>query len=273
MKTIDLKEVQRIETDMLCFIDRICSENDIKYYVAFGSLIGTIRHKGFIPWDDDIDILMPREDYNKLIEYLNHNPHGYYRIVSFDTDKNYTNALPKMIDTRTFLKQNYGFNEKVELGVYIDIFIIDGLGDSFDESVIRVKESNKIGEKWLRANTKFITGSKNVIKDFLRGVKNSIYKIKGTSFYLKELNIFATEKSFYNCKYVTTMCWPTINTPEKMTWDVNWFGNGIKAEFEGFLFTIPSDYDSFLKNYYGDYMILPPESERKTHHRYSAFWK
>lgn len=274
MRIINIKEAQKIETEMLCFIDQICNLNNLRYYVAFGTLIGTIRHKGFIPWDDDIDILMPREDYYKLIEYMEQNPHDYYKIVSFNTDKQFTTALPKMIDSRTTLIQDYGSIEKVELGVYIDIFVIDGLGNTFEESVKREKISRKMGEKWLRAATKFtIPSSKNKIRDILRWIKNFPYRIKGTSYYIEKLVKFSEQKSFYDNKYVTTMCWPGINTPEKMTWNSEWFGKGVKAEFEGHLFNIPSDYDSFLTNYYGEYMTPPPENERVTHHRYKAYWK
>ena len=85
-----------IQLDLFMTLAELCDEHGLRYFANSGMLLGAIRQNGFIPWDDDLDVAMPREDYNKLIEYLNHNPHGYYRIVSFDTDKNYTNALPKI---------------------------------------------------------------------------------------------------------------------------------------------------------------------------------
>lgn len=84
-----LTKVQELEFGILQFIKKVCDENQIRYYLAYGTLIGAVRHKGFIPWDDDIDIMMPRKDYKKLLAILNEQQHPYYKLISADTDKRF----------------------------------------------------------------------------------------------------------------------------------------------------------------------------------------
>ena len=127
--SVNLEQMQKIEFDILKYIKDVCDRNGVIYYLAYGTLIGAVRHSGFIPWDDDIDIHMAREEYFRFVEILKMNPHPYYKLVSRDTDKAFTAPLPKVIDTRINLIQDYGFIEKVTLGPYVDIFILQVFPD------------------------------------------------------------------------------------------------------------------------------------------------
>ena len=110
------EEIKQSELDMLKTIHDICEANGLRYYLVYGTLLGAIRHKGFIPWDDDIDIAMPRNDMNNLFKLLKN--HDRYMPLSTQTSSQYSSSLPKVIDKRTLLIQHYSFKESVDLGVY-----------------------------------------------------------------------------------------------------------------------------------------------------------
>ena len=95
MKNITLEELKVIEVNMLEYIDKLCLENDIKYFVFWGTLIGTVRHNGFIPWDDDVDIIMTREDYNKFLKVLKENPNPKYKVFDHNIQEEYYYSYPK----------------------------------------------------------------------------------------------------------------------------------------------------------------------------------
>ena len=132
MREITVDENKALVLDVLSFIHTKCTENNIHYYLAYGTLLGAVRHGGFIPWDDDVDIFMPYTDYLKFVELMRKDRESRYKLVSYEMDKNFTSPLPKMIDSKTLLVQNYAFIEKVEIGTYVDIFILNGAGNEYD---------------------------------------------------------------------------------------------------------------------------------------------
>lgn len=124
MKEINTVELKRIELDILKYIKTQCEKYNLRYYLAYGTLLGAVRHKGFIPWDDDIDIHMPREDYDKLIELEYNNPDSKYKLLSPKYNKDYYYSFAKMVDNETILEET-GLKQIKELGVYVDIFPLD----------------------------------------------------------------------------------------------------------------------------------------------------
>ena len=159
-----LTKVQELEFGILQFIKKVCDENQIRYYLAYGTLIGAVRHKGFIPWDDDIDIMMPRKDYKKLLAILNEQQHPYYKLISADTDKRFQVPLPKIVDTRTLLVQDYDIIEPVPLGVYVDIFLMDGAGDDYHIAVQHYDEAFKLYRYWKKSRLKLAPSSMSKLK-------------------------------------------------------------------------------------------------------------
>ena len=269
-----INEVQNISFDILKYLKSICDKNEIKYYLAYGTLLGAVRHKGFIPWDDDIDVFISRDNYSKLLDYLKKQPHKYYKLISFDTNNEFTAPLAKLVDTRTRLIQEYGFIEKVELGVYIDLFVLDGIGNSYDEAMDYYKQGIKILEKWSRADTMmFLPDSKNKIRDFFRFVRNLPYKFMGINYYLKKIDKYAKQKKYDDCEYISTMSLPNILSIDKYIYKQDDFSDGIYLEFNGESFCAPVNYDRLLSMWYGEYMKLPPKEKRETHHKYVAYWK
>lgn len=266
--TFNLKEIQKIELGILKYFHDVCSENNLNYYLAYGTLIGAIRHKGFIPWDDDIDVMMPREDYYKLVQILNDNPHDNYRLVSYETNSLFTAPLPKIIDIRTRLIQNYDFFERVPLGIYIDIFLLDGAKNTYDEALKWYNKSFKLYKKWRIADLPLFPPGKSKLYGFIRYIKNIPYKIHPLSFYLNEMKKNNSIYSFYDCEFVSTL--ETGDLPNtKAVWPRSFFEPHINVEFEGLNFFAPCNYDEVLRSAYGDYSILPPIEMRQPKHSYS----
>lgn len=269
---IELEEMQKIEFDILCYFKMICEKHELRYYLGYGTLLGAVRHSGFIPWDDDIDVIMPRADYLKLIEIMCKEKHPYYKLVSRETVPQFTAPLPKIIDTRTELEQNYCFIEKVPLGVYLDIFILDGAGDSLQEARETFGYAIDLYKKWADADRRMFVPGDNVLVSFLRWLKRLPTKVKGITYRIDALNAFSKQKGFDDSEYVGIY---NVGFTEfnRCVWRREVFGEGVYQEFMGELFKVPADFDACLHSLYGEYMKLPPESERITHHKYSLQWK
>ena len=131
-KIIDLKELQYLELDILEEFHSICISNGFRYTLGGGTALGAVRHGGFIPWDDDIDIGMPRPDYNNFIRYCKNNK-TLFQLICNETQPKYYDFYAKLINKHTVLKSSTVFTD-IQLGVYIDVFPYDGLGDSITEA-------------------------------------------------------------------------------------------------------------------------------------------
>lgn len=273
MNRVSSDEMKEIEIEILKYIKRVCENNGLKYYLAYGTLIGAVRHNGFIPWDDDIDIIMPREDYKKLATIINsENNQKQFKLVSVDTENDFTAPLAKVIDTRTKLVQHYGFFEKVELGVYVDVFIVDGVPGDFEVGKKYYLEAYDIYQKWAKANLKLFPPGMKKSKSILLWIYSIPYKIKGYKYWLTKLEKHNSQYSFYDTEFVSVLEAGT-KEPEKNVWPQRCFGNKGIVLFEGEEYAAPEDYDYLLKSEYGDYMQLPPLEKRISHHQYDAYWK
>lgn len=268
---ITLKESQQLVFEILKFYKQICDENNLTYYIAYGTLIGAVRHHGFIPWDDDIDVLMPRKDYNKLVEIMS-NIDGRYKLVSYENNNKFTAPLPKIIDTKTELVQKYDFYERVPLGVYIDIFILDNAGNDFQEASSFYQNVYSIYRKWLKSDLKLFLNNKSKFRSILGFVKRLPYKIHGISYYLRRYTEYSSSYIDVNTKYVAAT---NAGTPEaeRNVFLASDFGEGIDILFEDVCFRAPNNYQKLLEVEYGDYMKLPPKEKQVSHHMYELHWK
>ena len=262
------EEIKQSELDMLKTIHDICEANGLRYYLVYGTLLGAIRHKGFIPWDDDIDIAMPRNDMNNLFKLLKN--HDRYMPLSTQTSSQYSSSLPKVIDKRTLLIQHYSFKESVDLGVYIDVFPLDGVPNSPMILRSHMAKVAKGARKWYWANTGFWE-SKNIIRNTIRYLITLPYRLKGGRFYLDKWEETMQKYKFDDVHMVGDFClcdsFYSVLLPKVV------YGKGVLVDFENYKFKAPDLYDIYLERSYGDYMELPPVESRVSNHNFEAYWK
>ncbi len=158
-KEITLEEMKGIELNILKQIHELCISQGFRYFLIGGTLLGAVRHKGFIPWDDDIDIGMPRSDYERFIEYCSSNEVPF-KLVCNKTDPNYGYLFAKAVDRNTVLIEENANKDGAELGIYVDIFPIDGLGNTFDEAINSLNKTRFNRELLVAANWKKFFRSK-----------------------------------------------------------------------------------------------------------------
>lgn len=266
-----LSLIQDMSFSILQFIKKICDENDIRYYLAYGTLLGAVRHGDFIPWDDDVDIMMPRKDYKKLLLILAETPHPYYKLISSETNNKFQVPLPKVVDTRTVLIQDYDIVESVRLGIYVDIFLIDGAGDDYELAVKQYNEAFKLYRYWKKSRLKLFPSSMSKIKGLLRWLKNFPFKLIGSRYFLNRIKSHNSYYDFDTSIYIATFETGTGNA-KKCIFHYNDFEKEQYLEFRGELFRVPNNYDTVLRYEYGNYMELPPVSKQVSHHSYKVEW-
>lgn len=266
-KKINLESLKQIQLSILLDVHSFCINNGINYFLAHGTLIGAVRHKGFIPWDDDIDIAMPRQDYDRFVATFN-GAYEYLNVLSFDTTEGYYFPMAKVYDNRTILKE-YFVNAYPDMGINIDIFPIDGLpndpkeADKYLTRLIRWGKMREIKQVKLSSSRSF---ARNVILLVLRFLLLPF----SNNFFLRKIDNIVRSIPFGTTKYAGSIAYFTIMFKPV---SISAFQSTIDAPFEGHMFKIPRGYDEWLRNIFGDYMQLPPEEKRVTHHRFTAYWK
>lgn len=265
-KKISLKEKKSIMLHMMDEIDAFCRENELKYFLVGGTLLGAIRHKGYIPWDDDIDIGMPREDFNIFINSFA-SKSGNVKVINYQNYNHYIWPSAKVIDNRTKLIE-LG-NTKSSIGVFIDVFPFDGVIGTYEDLIADVKSvslwKNMLELKYLRIDPK-----RSIIKNIVVTL-GKVLKIVPDKWLIKKINSIEKKSvPFSNCDYVCNFngAWGT----REITKSIN-FLETIDGDFEGRKYCIPVGYDDYLKTVYGDYMKLPPKEQQVTHHSSEAYWR
>ena len=260
MKPITFNELRKIQCGVLQEVADFCEKSNLTYFLAYGTLIGAIRHNGFIPWDDDIDIAMPRPDYDRFIRTFN-KMHPYYSAIEFSIDDSYSIPFAKVYDNRTWLNEFKYKKEK--FGVYIDVFPIDGVGGNAQMYMARKLDKILHAKK---ANFK----NRSIFKN----ITNSIVKFLLIPFSVNDILKFC-DKNARRFEFGTTSkagnMLETYGACEAV--DTSVFLKTMFHKFEDCEFRIPVEYDKWLRSIYGDYMKLPPKEQQIAHHSFEAFWK
>lgn len=260
MRKINAEELKTIQLDLLRKTAEFCEKNDIKYFLCGGTLLGAIRHKGYIPWDDDIDISMPRPDYDKFINTFN-KVDNYYQVIAMSNDRKYGFPFAKVHDTRTFVDElQYA---KDRFGVYIDIFPIDGVGE--DEQVFRILRLRKLLHT-KKANYYQRTLSKKIINTI-----GKILLLPFSTHYILKLMDKEARKYMYGSTPKAGIIINPYGTREIV--DISVFDKSIPMKFEDREYMVPAAYDIWLRSIYGDYMELPPLDKRHSPHVSIAYWR
>lgn len=260
MRKLSANECKNIQLKILKYIDEFCSENHIKYYLCGGTLIGAIRHKGFIPWDDDIDIMLPRPEYNKFLR--NFKDDKNYKLLSLYNQPGYFYPYIKIVDPQTSLTEYNAEMEFDNYGIYVDVFPIDGLPKN--------KILAKLHFKYILIlrNLFYLSIKKNCPKNFFKKFLWIFSKLFHWNFLLKKIDKLSQKYDFNSSNYVAAQC---AGYGEKDKYSKDIFKDSLRVPFEKYEFNIPIGYNEYLSNLYGDYMKLPPKSQRKTRHNYSAY--
>jgi lipopolysaccharide cholinephosphotransferase len=271
VKKIDtLKEIHEIELEMLDAVDYICNKYNLRYFLAGGTLLGAVRHKGFIPWDDDVDISMPRNDYDKFLEIMEegYRDFAYYRIYQVKEKSDYSFPFAKLSDMRTIIK-NYSKEFNIQgMGAYIDIFPIDGFGNDLKNAKKIIVKQNVKGHRISRAFSGFSGCS--LVKKCTLLIWKIQYFFKGREKSYRILEQELRKNEFDTSKYVGS----TFGLRgEKEIIEQRYFADSLKMKFENREYKVPVGYDQYLKQMYGDYMQLPPVNERIAPHNMDIYWK
>lgn len=262
----DIREIQQMELGIMEYIHETCQKIGVKYFLAYGSLIGAVRHKGFIPWDDDMDICMLREDYEKLQDYLIANPDERYEMMSYKNNINYVYPFMKVQDNHTYLLEE-DVRIDSNMGIYVDIFPVDGYEN---DTNFKNKMTKLIKKRQLSCYTfKGITNTKSVLNSLIRYISVIIFYFTNTNKYVAQIEELAKSRKVSDYEEVDYLIYKDMNKP---VWRREWLEQVTTGTFEGKKFTIPKKYHEILTSDYGDYMQLPPVEQRVSHHDFKL-WK
>lgn len=263
MKKIELEERKLLQLDILSSVHSFCNEQNIKYAIAYGTLLGAVRHGGYIPWDDDIDIVMLREDYDKFLKYFKSE---IYQVASFETTSDWYLPFAKVYDLRTLIKDRKANTPSI--GVNIDVFPIDDAPNS-EEVFIRQRKIIRYLTTCNRIKLFKINQDSSLINNLMGLLSKATLCVFPKFFFIRKINIL-TKK--YNGKgYSKAVYWASVG--KTMFLDKSLYEDVSKISFENREFCAITDYDTYLHNTYGDYMQLPPEEKRISYHTSDAYWK
>lgn len=263
MREINADELKKIQLEILDEVDNFCAENNIKFWLDSGTLLGAIRHKGYIPWDDDIDIGMLRDDFERFISLFNKTG-GKYKVICNELDSECLYPYAKILDTDTVLYEP-DIKNGVKLSVNIDLFVYD-VTPGGDET-----------EKQYDRRDKY---------SFLNSVQYNLYPSKTWYKKVPKVALCVILRLFPRGLFANKV---VRNSKQYVGEELNYVGNftsvsriiceksvfdsTILWDFEGKKYPVPAGYDKWLTSFYGDYMQLPPIEKRVTHHQFKAYIK
>jgi len=273
MRELTTKDMQEVSLEILHDVSEICEAQKFRYALIYGTLIGAIRHKGYIPWDDDVDIMMPRPDYEKFLDYMKKHGSEYPHLQVFN--RNECSAYPYMI---TRISDNrYTINMENEkpygMGVFIDIYPFDGLGKTKEEALKFGLKGDRLSSFCYQASREHfaIENTTSAIRKIVKYPFYFVSKLIGKDFFQNKLEKLAGAKDYETSEYIGCAVW--LSGGEKDIFPKKWFDETILVPFEKYEFRAPEKYDEFLRHIYGDYMKLPPEKDRIGHHFFKAYEK
>ncbi len=264
-KELSMRESQMAAFDVLLKIKEVFDAHNWIYYLAYGTLLGAIRHNGFIPWDDDIDIWVPRKDYEAFINYFktHREEFPHLELFHYSTCEKYLYPIARLSDNRYrtefFDQKEYG------IGSFVDIYPLDGI-DPNDKRFIK-KLYNKTMVISMMGYRNYLP-SKNKIVNIGKYLYWSMLKNKTSIKKLKDIDTRAQKYEFGSTAY-----YGCVNWEPRTIYKLSYLGKGINHVFEGVEFRIPEHYDELMKQEYGDYMKLPPVEEQVGHHFYKVYKK
>lgn len=261
METVDLKKMQQKSLEMAKYFVNFCNENNLLCYMCGGGAIGALRHEGFIPWDDDLDFFMPRNDYEKLIEIWNQKADTKkYSLINANKNLIDHNLFITIRDNETTAIKPYQKGINISHGLALDIIPLDGCPDGFKRKkqvfwalIYSLFKSQVIPQKHGKLK-KFVS------KILLGIIPTKILKFKLWKFAEKQMTKYKIEDN----ENITELCSGPYYM--KKIYKKEWFEKNVFIKFEDTKLPVPVGYDGYLKTAFGDYMKLPPKEKQKPHH-------
>ncbi len=239
----------------------VCEKFGYKYWLIGGTLLGAVRHNGYIPWDDDVDVCMMREDYEAFAKHAQEELPEWCFLQTVDTDTEYLHNIMKIRNSNTtFIEKNYS-HININHGMYIDIFPLDNYYTSgIKRKMFKMKRC--VFDSYIRSLYLSCPETKN--SKMAEILLKPIYRTNAGI-------IKGRDKLFANVKHTGVLCNYSGAWGEKEVFPEEWFRETVKMKFEGIEVNVPAEYDKILTKMYGDYMQLPPIEKRKSHHEIVAF--
>ena len=268
MRELTLEEVKEVQLALLKKTSEYCEKENMSCMLGGGTLLGAVRHKGYIPWDDDIDIMMRRPDYDHFISSFT-DPAGDMKVYAYPKDKKYPFPYAKISLETTRLVEKIGNGISFDIGVNIDLFPIDGFEDNDKEVACRLQKIAHY-RKLLDRKMYPVKKANSLGQKLYKALRNAWCNCVPTGYLLNRI-----AKLVQQCKYEgSRRAGASLGGyGQGEVCQKEWLEKTTRLEFEGDFFDVPIGYQFYLTNLYGDYMTLPPEEKRVTHHSFKAFWK
>lgn len=276
MKEISIQELRKLEQDILDFIVDVCQKNDITYFLCGGTLLGAFRHQGFIPWDDDIDVMMPRPDYERFLELFP--KHAYLELRNCRNDKDYPLAFSTVNDART-IKVEKKLRKKLrdKLSVNVDVFPIDGLPDNEKDCLVFYQQIAR-AQKMMECSTKAFGKAPTLKATLLKNVGIAVFRImealrlRSIQHYVSRMESLSKTYDYERAEYVGITAISHYGIKERNKKDS--YLPILSVSFEHKQYNSPSCHKTYLSQLYGmNYMELPPLIQQQTHHTSNCYWK
>ena len=254
------RQIQLVGLNMLKHFDSVCREHNLTYFLSGGTLLGAVRHQGFIPWDDDVDVMMPRPDYNRLLEIASQASTERFVFLS-RTEGSYETPYLRVMDTHTVVMQN-GYLDQSVPHLFLDIFPIEGLPDN--EKACRAFYKKMRAYDIMYQSVRKVKFRENERLQWLKTCVHYFARITGgTSAWCRRFDRAAQKIPFGTTKHSGVCLIAHYGFRECMPAEV--FNDTVNVTFEGMEFPAPVGYDRYLSGLYRNYMQLPPEDKRITH--------
>lgn len=268
MREAEFEEIRSIQYEILKAVAQFCDMHHIIYFLTGGTLLGAVRHQGFIPWDDDVDIAMPRPDYNRLLQESGGHLGEFYDISVFENNPAHARLFMRIVDNRTIYEHRF-YQKRYRMGLGIDVFPMDGVPEDAMQAE-RYFSDIRRWKKQFSLSQSVMLRSTSPARAVLKTAASIPARIIGREKLYRKIMMRVAEYPYEESRKIGITTGVYLN---KEVLSKEELFPVAELPFEDGLFHAPACYDKYLRQLYGDYMQLPKEEARKRSHAFSVYWK